>query len=83
MAVLIPRDGGPELGGHFVVIEPKVDLARKQMDVYAAEAESWKTDHNQAMACREAELLIRTGILAFDQIVQLDRWHRLQVGASP
>ncbi len=66
---------------------PTIDrqLLRDQIELYAEQSESWKPDHDEAMACRNLEDLIRLGRAVFRGVQNIDEdWSAMiRSGATP
>jgi hypothetical protein len=64
------------MGSGYMSIKQPFDRARKGIELYEDEMESWKIDHEEAMTCLDLEEAISLGIYAFKLVLKADQSHR-------
>ncbi len=49
-----------------------IGLAERQIEAYGREVERWRLEHDDAMKCRDFELLLKLGLDAFETLNRID-----------
>lgn len=67
----------------MLIMEKRAGFVDRKVQIFKEEQESWKDEHDTALACFELEQLIKDGIRLYEDICRLDEeWH-LHVYGNP